>query len=567
MYEPQASNLGLDLRASRHITRRFLGIGLAVDAFFIALTVAAFTRLWGLADAPVRLVVYVAVIAHLVKEAIMAAVIVATLRPIERWFAAGDGADRPDLLARAGRAAYRAPSVIGCAWCIVWAAVYPIVAQVLTHLLPDRLPLQGDAMLATALLALGVSAAALSLSYTISGALVAPTAGAISLHARARGVTLGAEGLSLRARLAMLMVCLAIGPTTWMASIAHMESVSVASHPGQTATPALLLFALVASSWGPICAFFLTGALSRPLRNIGGMIEQIVRQGDPQQATLRTPVYYKDEIGRLAEGVNEMTDRLAESAARTEQHLVELDRAVRQAQDAVHVRDEFLSVAAHELRTPLTSLGLTIQSLGKRARGEGRPATPDELVAGFDLAMRQIRQFQKLVDGLLDVSRISEGRLRMEPEELDLAVLVREATARLAEDATRARCPLALRADAPIPGLWDPIRLEQIVTNLVSNAIKFGAGRAVELELSSDDQAARLRVTDHGIGIAPEDHERIFQRFERAVSIHRYGGLGLGLWITRQLVDAMGGRIQVASQSQEGATFTVELPRRAAGGS
>ena len=551
------------LRIARHVTRRFLAVGFAVDGFFVVFTGAAFALVRSVAGAPLRLVIIAAAAAHLFKETAMALVIWAALRPIERWIAArGTARDVPTLLARAGEAAYRAPHVIGAGWCVLWTAVYPAAGWALTSSLPPDLPLRGNAMLATVLMAGSLAAAALSLSYTVSGALIAPTAGALSLVARSRGVTLRGSSVSLRTRLVILMVCLAVGPSVWMLSFHFMDTWHAGLHMDHATKLTLMLFAFVASSWGPICAFFLTGALAQPLKNIADMIQEIVRRGDPRQATMRAPVYYRDEIGKLAEGVNEMTDRLALTSERIEQQVLELSTACREAREAIRARDEFLSVAAHELRTPLTSLALTIQSLGRRARGQGRAVTPGDLVSGFSLAGRQILVFQKLVEGLLDVSRIVEGRVHVEPEPLDLAELVREATGRLEEAAARARCALSVRADAPVPGSWDPMRLEQIVTNLVANAIKFGGGQPIEVELTCDDETARLRVTDHGIGIAPADQERIFQRFERAVSIDRYGGLGLGLWITRQLLDALGGRIHVESRPGEGSTFVVELPRR-----
>ena len=110
-------------------------------------------------------------------------------------------------------------------------------------------------------------------------------------------------------------------------------------------------------------------------------------------------------------------------------------------------------------------------------------------------------------------------------------------------------------------GKWDRLRLDQIVTNLLSNAMKYGSGEPIEVAMTGTPEAVRLEVRDHGIGIAPEHQSRIFDRFERAVSGRHYGGLGLGLWIVRQILDALGGSIRVRSAPGEGSTFTVELPR------
>ena len=168
-----------------------------------------------------------------------------------------------------------------------------------------------------------------------------------------------------------------------------------------------------------------------------------------------------------------------------------------------------------------------------------------------------------LTEELLDVSRITSGRLALEPEETDLGQLVGEVAERWKDAARRAGC--ALRIDAPqgVNGLWDRSRLDQVATNLLSNAIKFGEGKPIEIRIEPDTDRVQLIVRDHGIGIPPEDQARIFDRFERAVSKQSYGGIGLGLWIARQIVEAHGGRIEVASEAGQGSTFRVELPKGA----
>jgi PAS domain S-box-containing protein len=228
-----------------------------------------------------------------------------------------------------------------------------------------------------------------------------------------------------------------------------------------------------------------------------------------------------------------------------------------EALDAIRVRDEFLSIASHELKTPITTLQLQIQSLLRRADGGAIEGLGTRLGA----AERQVERLTGLINDLLDISRITGGRLDLSIEEVDLAGVVRDVTARMEEQLARAGCPLKLSSPEAQRGKWDRLRLDQIVTNLLSNAMKYGAGQPIEITVAGSAEAVRLEVRDHGIGIAPENQSRIFDRFERAVSGRNYGGLGLGLWIVRQIVDALGGSIRVRSAAGEGSTFVVELPR------
>jgi signal transduction histidine kinase len=171
-----------------------------------------------------------------------------------------------------------------------------------------------------------------------------------------------------------------------------------------------------------------------------------------------------------------------------------------------------------------------------------------------------VGRLERLVSSLLDVSRISEGRLALEPQEVDLGAVARDVAERFAEQAGQVGSALSVEGEAHAPVRADPLRLDQVVVNLVSNALKFGEGRPVRLHLAQDAQQVELRVRDEGLGIAPEDQERIFGRYERAVPSRHYGGLGLGLWLSRQLVEAMGGSIAVQSAPGQGATFRVRLP-------
>jgi PAS domain S-box-containing protein len=233
----------------------------------------------------------------------------------------------------------------------------------------------------------------------------------------------------------------------------------------------------------------------------------------------------------------------------------QLDALYKREQQAVRARDDFLSIASHELRTPLTPLRLQVQIL-RRLLAQGESLRREKLVASLDTLERQTERLGRLVSDLLDVSRITAGKLTLRRERLDLADVAREVVERYA-GASRSR--IALETESAT-GSWDRASLEQVATNLLANAIKYGEGKPIDVRVTSREGAAVLTVRDRGIGIAAEDVERIFGRFERASSATSYGGLGLGLYIAQQIAVAHGGRISVASVPQHGATFTVTLP-------
>jgi signal transduction histidine kinase len=235
---------------------------------------------------------------------------------------------------------------------------------------------------------------------------------------------------------------------------------------------------------------------------------------------------------------------------------VEHARLLREATAAAQAREEFLHVASHELRGPIGTLRLSVQLLGRDVQ-KGRT---DALADRLHVIDRQAVRLARLSDTLLDVSRITAGRLDLAREPGDLAALVREVVPRFEEEAAEAG--VAIRLDAPeeVRATFDAARMEQVVSNLLSNAVKYGREGPVEVRVRGGGGRAVLDVEDRGIGIAPGDQKRIFDRFERAVSPRHFAGLGLGLWIVRQLVEAHGGTIRVRSAPGEGATFTVELP-------
>jgi signal transduction histidine kinase len=231
----------------------------------------------------------------------------------------------------------------------------------------------------------------------------------------------------------------------------------------------------------------------------------------------------------------------------------------------VRARDELLAAAAHELRTPITTLALQADGLLRVTGGRDRPPEGAALLERVSRRLESIRsqvvRLDQLVERLLDVSRLIEGRLDLRPELAELDGLVRDAVDLLRESAAQVGSELVFKAEPGISGNWDRFRVGQVVTNLVSNAIKYGCGRPIEVEVFAEDEGGAVRIHDTGEGIAPEEQERIFDRFARAGAVTRHPGLGLGLWISKQIVEACHGRITVESRSGEGCTFTVHLPR------
>jgi signal transduction histidine kinase len=234
-------------------------------------------------------------------------------------------------------------------------------------------------------------------------------------------------------------------------------------------------------------------------------------------------------------------------------------RLLDKTRQALHLRDEFLRIASHELRTPLASLRLSAQGL-LRAAERNRTVSPEILDRTLRRVLGNTIRLEQLTSELLDVTRIEQGRLHLNPIECALDAIVREAVDHIEADLAAAGSAVSIECAAPVVGRWDPSRLDQVVTNLLSNAAKFGAGKPIEIRIERLGTSVRLTVTDHGIGIDPARRPHVFDRFERAVPSSRYGGLGLGLYIARSIVVAHGGTITVDSEPGAGSTFTVTLP-------
>lgn len=275
-------------------------------------------------------------------------------------------------------------------------------------------------------------------------------------------------------------------------------------------------------------------------------------------------VYAASSYRTLYRARDELFEQRAQSAERNARLAAE--RLLReQAEAQVRARDEFLGIASHELRTPMASMRLCIDAVavvGSSSRLEGN-ALKEALRPRLWALERQARRLESLVARMLDVTRITSGKLQLDLRPVDLAEVVREVVRAELEEARRLGCEVIVDADGQVEGIGDRVHLEQVVHALVSNALCYGRGRPIRIGVRAGDGAAELSVSDQGIGIAPEDQARIFERFERAVSSRHYGGLGLGLWITQQIVAAHGGQVQVSSQLGKGSTFVVRLPSAA----
>lgn len=267
----------------------------------------------------------------------------------------------------------------------------------------------------------------------------------------------------------------------------------------------------------------------------------------------------------------DLTDRLAgeeklkalnESLERrVRERTIDLEQAIQARDASVRARDEFLSIASHELRTPLMSLKLQNEIARHIVRAtDAGQAPPRTFNAWLEINARQINQLTRLVDDMLDVSRIELNKIALAPERVDLAELAVSVVEVLRPQLEAAGCEVSTQAPSPVIGAWDRFRIEQVITNLLTNVCKYAPRRPVAVTITQHASSATLIVQDHGMGIAKEHQSRIFGRFERAVSARQVSGFGIGLYISRHIVEAHHGRIWVESEPGQGAKFVVELP-------
>lgn len=265
-----------------------------------------------------------------------------------------------------------------------------------------------------------------------------------------------------------------------------------------------------------------------------------------------------DEMREIAER-RAFVEQVAKDRARD---ITELEKVREDLGDALRAKDTFISICGHELKTPLTSMSLQTQ-LTQRTIRQGKEVAPERLARVMDQTDSQVKRLLRLVQDMLDHTRVQSGRLEIYCEAVELRSLARDVVERCQSQAEAAGVTLWLEEGPPVWGRWDLFRLEQVVTNLLTNAIKYGAGKPVEIEVSSDGTAARLTVRDNGLGIAPENQGKVFQQYQRVGESKHIAGLGLGLYITKGIVERHGGRIVLTSELGKGSSFTVDLPLEA----
>ncbi len=331
----------------------------------------------------------------------------------------------------------------------------------------------------------------------------------------------------------------------WTSSVA--VPINVIDEPFQRSLLAIASsggLAILVSAAG---ALFFSRRFARGVRSLASAAEALSHGRQPQVGP--SDISEVDRVG----------SSLELSAERLHQHAQEEQRAREGLEQAVRARDEFLSLASHELKTPLTSLMLQAQLLQRRI-DRGEPLQPEAARRLLDQTARQTQRLARLVNDMLDISRISAGKLSLEMETFDLVDLANDVVTKLGPQLGEARCEVSVRAEAPVLGTWDRYRLEQVLTNLLTNAARYGPGTPVEIAVRRVERRAELRVSDKGRGISKADQERIFRKFERAVGGHEVSGLGLGLFIVHEIVQMHGGAIHVESELGQGATFVVALP-------
>lgn len=238
-----------------------------------------------------------------------------------------------------------------------------------------------------------------------------------------------------------------------------------------------------------------------------------------------------------------------------------LDATKAELEHAVKMRDDFMSLVAHELRTPLNTLYVETQLRQLQLeRGDQQAFSPDNLRAMIDRDGHQIRSMIRLISDMVDVSRIKSGRLSIRPEKTNLSQLLRRVVEGMTQQAQAAGCAIRLSIEEDVIGFWDEFRIEQVVINLLTNAYRYGCSKPVEVTLATRDDLAEICVRDQGMGIAEDAQQKIFEKFERLDATNIREGLGMGLYIAKQLVSAHDGEILVNSVPGEGAMFRVILP-------
>ncbi|MCY1392906.1 Adaptive-response sensory-kinase SasA [compost metagenome] len=290
-----------------------------------------------------------------------------------------------------------------------------------------------------------------------------------------------------------------------------------------------------------------------------GAVDFLYKPLDLQAVKSKVNVFV--DLYRQSKAMKEQVLALEQSRREQETLLKRLQSTQLELEQAVRMRDDFMSIVAHEVRTPLNGLILETQLRKMHlARDNSAAFTLDKMHAMVDRDERQIKSLIRLIEDMLDVSRIRTGKLSIRPKRFDLSTLVRELLHNFSQQIDAAEASVSLDATQPVIGNWDEFRIEQVISNLLTNALRYGAKSPISVKVYSEGGQALVDVQDRGIGISEENQKRIFQQFERVSARHAVAGLGLGLFISEQIVAAHGGTITVQSRIGEGALFRVCLP-------
>jgi signal transduction histidine kinase len=267
------------------------------------------------------------------------------------------------------------------------------------------------------------------------------------------------------------------------------------------------------------------------------------------------------DLYRQSKAMKQQVEALEQARREQEALLQQLQSTQSELEQAVRMRDDFMSIVAHEVRTPLNGLILETQLRKMHlARDNASAFTLDKMHAMVDRDERQIKSLIRLIEDMLDVSRIRTGKLSIRPNRFDLVQLVSNLLQNFAQQIDAAETEVSFTGPEPVEGHWDEFRIEQVVSNLITNALRYGGRSPVKVRVYREGDEARIEVEDNGIGISAENQKRIFQQFERVSAKTVVAGLGLGLFISEQIVAAHGGSIVVESEINEGALFRVCLP-------
>ena len=267
------------------------------------------------------------------------------------------------------------------------------------------------------------------------------------------------------------------------------------------------------------------------------------------------------ELYRQSKAMKQQVEALEQSRREQETLLAQLQLTQVELEHAVRMRDDFMSIVSHEVRTPLNGLILETQLRKMHlARDNAAAFTMDKMQAMVERDERQIQSLIRLIEDMLDVSRIRTGKLSIRPGQFDLAQTVAQLLESFSAQISAAQSSVNFTAEQPVVGQWDEFRIEQVISNLLTNALRYGAKKPIDVSVYIESGQAVVDVRDQGIGISEENQQRVFQQFERVSSSHVIAGLGLGLFISEQIVAAHSGTISVQSALGEGALFRVCLP-------